>query len=148
MGFSENIYSPMPESGFSNPPESVSPSPSTRLFQQVIGRWDSSVPNISLIMPSLEPQVQSFIDRNDMWPALDVAYEVKHELQRNMLVTMQLIVETDAEAPDREELVIIYSVANKEYKEILGIWNDVSRRVHRALPRPFSDKIYVRLVKA
>jgi hypothetical protein len=83
-----------------------------------------------------------------MWQVLEVAYAVKDELDRTMAVDMQIALERDAEALDREELVIIYSVANKEYKEILRIWDDVSRGVHQALPTTFSDRVYVRLAKA
>jgi hypothetical protein len=102
----------------------------------------------TLPIADLTPDVQSFMDRNEMWPVLDTAYNVKYELEKTLTVAMEIILERDAEARDREELVIVYSIANKKYKEILRIWDDVSRKVHESLPATISDKVYVRLVRA
>jgi hypothetical protein len=64
-----------------------------------------------------------------------------------MTATIDFKVESDPEARDREELVIVYAISNKTYDEILSIWDDVSGKVHRALPAICAERVYVRLVR-
>jgi hypothetical protein len=99
------------------------------------------------MLPNLESDVQSLLERFALWPAVFVGQKMMHELRQTMTATMDFKVERDPEAPDREELVIVYAIANKTYDEILRIWDDVSEKVYRGLPVTCAERVYVRLVR-
>lgn len=104
----------------------------------------------SLLLPTvrIDAVTASFLDRHALWPAIDLAENIRSDLRKQMSVELHIVIDQDAEARDREELVVVYSVRNKDYSEILNIWDEISRRVHQALPASLSDRVYVRLVKA
>jgi hypothetical protein len=105
--------------------------------------------NFSMLpMLRINAGMQEFLDRNALWPALDVAEKLRGELERKVPVRMSVFVEKDSEAQDREELVLCYSIRNISYDEILQLWNQASRTVHDSLPSPLAERVYVRLTKA
>jgi hypothetical protein len=144
MQSSDTAYWPLSEAHLS----SVEPAPSapTRDFFGIAGDGNASI-SPYLMLPNLKHDVQSVIERYSLWPAVFVGQRMMQELRQTMMATMDLKVESDPEAPDREELVIVYAISNKTYDEILGIWDDVSDKVHQALPTTCTGRVYVRLVR-
>ncbi len=145
LEFNGTEYIPLSDSRPSNM-QAVSPMSTTDQFE-IVMRGDASVTPL-LFVPNLDPDIQPFIDRHALWPAVFVGQRLGHELRQTIPeVMMSFKVERDPEARDREELIIIYSVPNKTYHEILNIWDDVSEKMHRALPATISERVYVRLLK-
>lgn len=102
----------------------------------------------TILIDGMDARVQSFIDTNGLWSALYIAEATKQELtQKNIPAKLQVIVDSDSEAPEHEELILAFSIGNKEYSEILQLWNTVSRDVYSKLPSVISEKVCVRLVK-
>lgn len=145
MEFNGTEYVPLSDSRPSNM-QAISPMSTTDRFE-IVRRGDASVRPL-LFVPNLDPDVQTFIDRHALWPAIFVGQRIRQELRQTIPeVMMSFKVERDSEARDREELIIIYSVPNKTYREILNIWDDVSEQMHRVLPATISERVYVRLLK-
>lgn len=99
-------------------------------------------------MLRIDSKTQTFLDRNALWPALDVAEKIRAELEKKATLCMDVFVETDSEAQDREELIISYSLKGVPYKEILRIWDDASQMLYKSLPSTMAERTYVRLSKA
>jgi len=109
----------------------------------------TSMDRLAVSVTPLSSGVQNFIERNALWPALYVGEMIRDRMTKNHTTTgLQFAVDTDAESPEREDLVLVFSILGKEYSEILNIWNEVSREIHSKLPSTVSEKVSVRLVKA
>lgn len=106
------------------------------------------LPSEFILPVYLDEIVVDFLNRNALWQAIDVGERVRSTLGKSLSLNLRVVVDQDAEARDREELVLVYSVHDKNYNEILTLWDDVSRMVHQALPSTQSDRVYVRLERA
>jgi hypothetical protein len=144
MQSSDTVYWPLSDAHLS----SVEPLPSspTRDFFDIAQPGNASV-TPSLMLPNLKPDVQSLIERYSLWPAVFVGQRMLQDLRQTVRATVDFRVEPDPEATDREELVIVYAISDKTYDEILRIWDDVSEKVHQALPAICAERVYVRLVR-
>ena len=107
------------------------------------------VPRLAFLVAPLDRIVESFIDRNALWSALYVGELARQKMVKNHIsTTLAFAVDTDSENPERQDLVLIFSISRKPYSEILKIWNGVSREIHQELPGIVSERVSVRLVKA